>query len=67
MYLAVMALYFALGFTFGVKTALRKKRLALAFYMPYIFLNLHLSYGFGYIKGLYKVLTNKKMTVNVNR
>lgn len=35
--------------------------------MPYIFLNLHLSYGFGYIKGLYKVLTNKKMTVNVNR
>lgn len=66
-YLAVMALYFALGFTFGVKTALRKKRFALAFYMPYIFLNLHLSYGFGYIKGLYKVLTNKKMTVNVNR
>ena len=66
-YLAVMALYFALGFMFGIKTALRKKRFALAFYMPYIFLNLHLSYGFGYIKGLYKVLTNKKMTVNVNR
>ena len=66
-YLIVMTIYFVICFTVGIKTALHQKRLALTFYMPYIFLNLHLSYGFGYIKGLYKVLTNKKMIVNVNR
>lgn len=67
MYIAVMALYFALGLMVGISKAVQTQRVALAWYMPYVFLNLHLSYGFGYMKGLYKVLTHKKMTVKVNR
>lgn len=66
-YAAVLTLYFLIGLTVGIKKAIEFKRWALVVYMPYIFFNLHMSYGLGYLKGLYKVLRNKKLNVKVNR
>lgn len=66
-YAAVLILYFLIGLSVGIKKAVEYKRWQLAMYMPYIFFNLHMSYGLGYLKGLYKVIMNKKLNVKVNR
>lgn len=66
-YAAVLVLYFLIGLSVGIGKAVHYRRWTLAVYMPYIFFNLHMSYGLGYLKGLYKVLANKKLNVKVNR
>jgi len=66
-YIAVLALYFGIGIAIGVKAAKKCKKPGLVLYMPYTFLNIHLSYGAGYFHGLYKVLFNKSFNVNTNR
>ncbi len=66
-YAAVLILYFLIGLLVGIGKAIEYKRWPLAAYMPYIFLNLHMSYGLGYLKGLYKVLMKKDLNVKVNR
>lgn len=67
MYVAVMAIYFAIGIIIGAKKALLYKRASLVLWIPYTFLNIHLSYGIGYLYGVYKVATGKSFNVKVNR
>lgn len=66
-YFCVLSLYLAIGLYIGATKAMTEKKLSLFFIMPYIFLNIHLSYGFGYFKGIYKVMTKKKFNAKSNR
>lgn len=66
-YITVLALYFAIGLAIGLKHSLSLKRPTLTVLLPYVFLVIHMSYGCGYLKGIYKVLMNKKFNVESNR
>lgn len=66
-YLLVLLIYTMVGIIEGLKSAqktLEKKCIVL---MPYVFLNIHLSYGYGYMIGLYKILFHRKLSVLANR
>lgn len=67
MYAAVLSLYILIGMIIGCKYAAKLKRPLLAVLMPYVFTNVHLSYGYGYLRGIYKILANKKFNVESNR
>lgn len=64
LYIVVLLLYFSGSIYFGYKDAKDKKEI---FYLPYFFLNIHLSYGWGYLVGIYKILRSKDFNVKVNR
>ena len=66
-YISTLIIYAIIGTIIGIKTAFLYKRILLVAYMPYTFLNIHLSYGIGYIHGFWKVLTGKKFNVKTNR
>lgn len=66
-YITVLALYFAIGLAIGLKHSLSLRRPTLTVLLPYVFLVIHMSYGCGYLKGIYKVLMNKKFNVESNR
>lgn len=66
-YLTVLAVYLAAGTGIGCKYAAERGKPLLVMLLPYTFLNIHLSYGYGYLKGIYKVLANKKFNVESNR
>ncbi len=67
LYIAVVILYLLIGLSIGTKQAYINKRLSLIVLMPYTFLIIHLSYGYGYIVGLLKVLLKKQFTAQINR
>ncbi len=67
MYVAVLALYVLIGMAIGCKSAAKFKKPLLVLMMPYVFANVHLSYGYGYLAGIYKVVMNKKFNVKSNR
>ena len=66
-YFAVLALYLAIGLFIRKKYAVKYRRPMLTLLMPYVFANVHLSYGYGYLRGIYKILANKKFNVESNR
>ena len=66
-YLAVLALYLIIGLVVGSMGAIRTHKPVMAVLMPYVFLNVHLSYGYGYLCGIFKVLLNKSFNVKSNR
>lgn len=66
-YAAVLALYLLIGILIGIRQGFRHGKPALALLMPYTFLNIHASYGIGYLYGIYKVVTHKKFNVKPNR
>lgn len=65
-YFSVIALYLLAGLYIGAQKAVRWRKPSLLWLMPYTFLNIHLSYGIGYIKGIVKVKRGKKITVESN-
>ena len=67
LYLGFLILYFAIGIMMGVKSAKVTKRPSMVCLMPWIFFNVHLSYGIGYWIGLFKVLFNRPFTAQSNR
>lgn len=66
-YAAVLLLYLLIGLVVGAMGAIRMHQPILTLIMPYIFFNIHVSYGWGYLKGIYKVLFNKSFNVKSNR
>lgn len=66
-YLFVIALYICLAFYFATKEAIVRKDWKLVFLLPCIFFIIHVSYGWGYWEGCYKVLLDKKIIVDINR
>lgn len=67
LYLGVIALHLLIGFAEGCKSARKTGRAGCAFLMPYIFLNMHVCYGIGYLKGLYNLAFHKSFEVKINR
>ncbi len=63
-YISVLGIYFISSICFAIKDA---KALREIFYLPFIFLNIHMAYGWGYILGIYKVLFRKSFNVHINR
>lgn len=67
LYVAVLILYLCIALCVGISKALSCHRAGLVFYIPYTFLNIHISYGWGYIVGLSKLLRHKNFHVKTNR
>lgn len=67
LYTIFLCSYILLGVIMGVKSAIKTKRLLLIILMPWVFLNIHISYGLGYWIGLSKVLLNRQISVKSNR
>lgn len=66
-YISVLLLYFLLAFYFSGIEAFKFKNWKLLFLLPYIFFLIHISYGWGYIKGGYKLLMKQRFSVEINR
>ena len=66
-FIAVLSLYFLIGIVVGGMGAIRTGKAIMALLMPYVFLNIHLSYGWGYLKGLINIARNKTFNVKSNR
>lgn len=66
-YLGVIVLHLAIGAYEGMKSAKKTGRSGCLFMMPYIFLNMHTSYGLGYLRGMYNLLSHSGFEVKVNR
>ena len=66
-YLSVLALYLVIGLVVGSMGAIRTHKPVIALLMPYVFFNVHISYGYGYLCGVIKVLLNKSFNVKSNR
>lgn len=66
-YFFVTSLYLLTGLILGGMVAIRSDKPSLILWMPYVFLSVHLSYGWGYLCGLYKIAFNKKYNVKYNR
>ena len=66
-YAAVVLMHLLIGAFEGIKSAKKTGKWGCIFIMPYIFLNMHISYGIGYLRGLYNLLFHKGFEVKVNR
>jgi hypothetical protein len=66
-YGVIIMLYIVAGMTIGIKLARKHQLLALVFAMPFTFFILHLSYGIGYIHGIFKLLLKQSFNVTINR
>lgn len=67
MYLAVLSLYLILAIAIAFKSFTKYKDWKLIFILPLVFFIIHISYGWGYWVGIYKILFNKKFIVSTNR
>lgn len=65
-YLGVIVLHLAIGIYEGLKSAMKTGRTGCTFIMPYIFLNMHICYGYGYLKGMYNLAFHKSFEVKSN-
>lgn len=66
-YIAVLTLYAILALMFSVQEAVHRRKPLLVLILPPMFLLVHLSYGWGYLVGIYKLLTHGKFAVEINR
>lgn len=64
-YSVFLLFYLILSLAFSVKISLKNDKYNLIWYMPVTFLIIHLSYGWGYLKGVFKfLLLNEKTKIN---
>lgn len=66
-YIVVLFLYITTAFTIGLVEARKMKDWKILFLLPIIFVTIHVSYGWGYLKGIYNILRKHKFNVDVNR
>jgi glycosyltransferase involved in cell wall biosynthesis len=66
-YTTMMVLYIGIGLIVGCMGAIKTHQILLTVLMPYVFFNIHLSYGWGYLCGIYKILFKKAFCVKSNR
>lgn len=67
MYLSVVILYLLLACFFTFKSVKKTGRVVLFRYQPFIYLTVHVSYGWGYLVGIYKILMHKPFNAESNR
>ena len=65
-YVGVIVLHLAIGAYEGLKSAQKTNRGGCCFIMPYVFLNMHICYGLGYLKGMYNLALHKSFEVKSN-
>ncbi len=65
MYLSVILFYFVLSLIFAIKDC--KRDFAQVLYLPMIFFLIHFSYGWGYLRGIMKLILKQPFNVAVNR
>ena len=65
-YVTVILLHLLTGTFEGIKSAKRTGCAGCIFIMPYIFINMHVYYGIGYIKGIYNLFCHKSFDVKSN-
>ena len=66
-YTSVLLLYIFIGIVVGSMGAIRAHQPLLALLMPYVFFNIHMSYGIGYLVGIFNVLGKKTAQVKPSR
>lgn len=66
-YTSVLLLYLFIGIVVGSMGAIRAHQPLLALLMPYVFFNIHMSYGIGYLVGFFNVLGKKTAQVKPSR
>jgi glycosyltransferase involved in cell wall biosynthesis len=49
-------MYILTDMAFSVKVALKAEKLSLVFYLPWLFFLIHICYGWGYLRGIFKFL-----------
>lgn len=67
MYIAVIMFYLLLACYFTMKSAKKTSRIGLFLYQPITYLTVHISYGCGYLTGVYKLLMHKPFNAEANR
>lgn len=66
-YIGVISLHIFIGMYEGLKSVRQTGCKGCIVIMPYIFLNMHLCYGLGYLKGIYNIFFHKTFDVVINR
>lgn len=66
-YACILLLYLFLSFNFSARESVKQREWRLFFVLPVTFFLIHISYGWGYLKGIFKVLGRKKISVNISR
>ena len=66
-YTTILMLYLFIGIVVGSMGAIRAHQPLMALLMPYVFFNIHMSYGIGYIVGIFNVICNKPALATHNR
>lgn len=67
LYAAVLVLYLFLACSFTLKSIVKTGIMGLIIYQPFIYLTIHLSYGWGYLFGIFKILLHKPFNAESNR
>lgn len=66
-YAAVVLMHLLIGVFEGFKSARKTGKWGCVLIMPFIFLNMHICYGIGYLKGMYNLAFHKSFEVKANR
>lgn len=67
LYVAVLIVYLLLAYYFTMLSVKKTERIGLLVYQPIVYLTIHLSYGWGYIVGIYKILLHRPFNAESNR
>lgn len=63
-YISIISIYILLAIYFSIKSS---RNIFVISSQIYIYFVVHVSYGFGYIKGFWNIITRKSFTANSNR
>lgn len=66
-YFGVILLHLLIGFIEGIKSAKKTGKAGCLYIMPYLFLNIHISYGVGYLNGIYNLAFHRSFEAKSNR
>lgn len=58
--MALLVFHLGVGVIFSIQSGIKTKRFALIVIMPLIFLSIHLSYGYGYLRGIIRFIVFRK-------
>ena len=67
LYATVLLLYLFLACSFTFKSIVKTGSCGLILYQPFIYFTIHVSYGWGYLIGIFKILLHKPFNAESNR
>lgn len=66
-YLGVVIIHLLVGTIEGISSAKKTGKIGCVYLMPFIFFNMHMYYGLGYLRGLYNLVFHRSFVVKSNR